>query len=147
MASALGVLPDRGIVKFVGIPDEYLATSGTTIYGHIERTQKVATNGAERKTSEVSAEEPVAPIAQRKASTTSRRATQRKPPALSLVPKSQSTPGSKMPSPKELNGPTFANGQVMPLPALPKEPSPMDKRAEKAQRVGKRKSFFGIFGR
>ena len=135
MATSLGVLPDRGIVKFVGVPEEYLATSGTTILGQIERLQKPTTSSGVVNPPAYAEEPPV----QRKIS---RRATQKKPPALSLVPRSQSTPGSRMPSPTL----TVSNyGPVM--PAIPQKQSTLDRKAEKMQRVGKRKSFMAIFWR
>lgn len=42
LATALGVLPDRGIIRFNAISEESLAISGTTIHGQIERMQKSA---------------------------------------------------------------------------------------------------------
>ena len=50
------------------------------------------------------------------------------------VPVSQSVPLSRVGSPPL-------------LPATPIEKNPLDRRAEKVQRLGKRKSFFNIFGR
>ncbi|KAF7194455.1 Macrophage migration inhibitory factor-like [Pseudocercospora fuligena] len=40
MADILSVPPERGIVKFLAIPEECFATNGTTIAGEIERQEK-----------------------------------------------------------------------------------------------------------
>jgi hypothetical protein len=40
MAESIGVSPDRGIIKFVPIPEESLATNGMTILGEIERVER-----------------------------------------------------------------------------------------------------------
>ncbi|KAG8528943.1 uncharacterized protein KY384_006632 [Bacidia gigantensis] len=143
MTSALGVLPDRGVVKFIGLEDDYIATGGLTVTGQIERLQRTQNNDS--KISLLPAE----PVPRKP----SRRATQKKPPALSLVPKSQSMPGSRMPSPtmstvSTMNGQSYNSAPRCPaLPAMPIEPSALDKKAMKMQRVGKRKSFMAMFGR
>lgn len=40
MAESIGVMPDRGIVKFLPIPEESLAMNGMTILGEIERLER-----------------------------------------------------------------------------------------------------------
>ncbi|KAI8932624.1 hypothetical protein NX059_010122 [Plenodomus lindquistii] len=40
MAESIGVPPDRGIVKFIPIPEESLAMNGMTILGEIERLER-----------------------------------------------------------------------------------------------------------
>ncbi|KAF2028919.1 Tautomerase/MIF [Setomelanomma holmii] len=40
MSESIGVTPDRGIIKFVPIPEESLATNGMTILGEIERLER-----------------------------------------------------------------------------------------------------------
>ena len=125
-ATSLGVLPDRGVIRFVGIPEEYFATAGTTVTGHIERLQK-APSVPSRQDSETE------DVIQRKPS---RRDVQNRPPKLSLVPKCSSMPGSRMPSPT-FRGPA--------MPAIPDQQSPLDKKAEKVQKAGKRKSIFAAF--
>lgn len=40
MAESIGVSPDRGIVKFIPIPEESLAMNGMTILGDIERMER-----------------------------------------------------------------------------------------------------------
>ncbi|KAL9126189.1 MAG: hypothetical protein Q9217_004718 [Psora testacea] len=128
LASSLGVLPDRGVIKFIDIAEEYLATAGTTLSGQIERLQKARTHDNQPMTE---TEESV----QRRPS---RKEVQTRPSKLSLVPQPSSMPGSRMPSP------TF-KGPVM--PAIPDEKSPLDRKAERIQKISRRKSFFAIFGR
>ncbi|CAG5142824.1 uncharacterized protein ALTATR162_LOCUS1231 [Alternaria atra] len=40
MAESIGVSPDRGVVKFVPIPEESLAMNGMTVLGEIERLER-----------------------------------------------------------------------------------------------------------
>lgn len=40
MAESIGVSPDRGIIKFLPIPEENLAMNGMTILGEIERLER-----------------------------------------------------------------------------------------------------------
>jgi len=40
MAESIGVMPDRGIIKFVPIPEDSLAMGGMTILGEIERLER-----------------------------------------------------------------------------------------------------------
>ncbi|KAL6706052.1 hypothetical protein ACN47E_006154 [Coniothyrium glycines] len=40
MAESIGVSPDRGIIKFIPIPEESLAMNGMTILGEIERVER-----------------------------------------------------------------------------------------------------------
>ena len=40
MAESIGVSPERGIVKFIAIPEESLAMNGMTILGDIERMER-----------------------------------------------------------------------------------------------------------
>ncbi|KAI4139355.1 MAG: hypothetical protein L6R39_006328 [Caloplaca ligustica] len=123
MSDLLGVTPDRGIVRFVGISEEYLATNGNTVQGEIDNMGK--------ETSEDSGEN--------KRSNTLRRGRSRKsskPEKLNLQERtrpatSDQASGSALMSP--------------PLPAMPRELSPLDKKAGKVQRMGRRRSFLAMF--
>lgn len=53
MAKALNVLPERGIIRFVPILAEHLASNGKTIQGELERLQREDTIGAGRNTQQV----------------------------------------------------------------------------------------------
>lgn len=44
MADALSVSPERGIIRFVAVPEENLASNGATIAGEIERMEKQETD-------------------------------------------------------------------------------------------------------
>ncbi|KAF2396441.1 Tautomerase/MIF [Trichodelitschia bisporula] len=43
VAELLQVPPERGVVRFMAIPEERLATRGTTVFGEIERQEKIHT--------------------------------------------------------------------------------------------------------
>ena len=127
MTSSLSVLPDRGVAKIVGLPDDYLATAGTTIQGQAEKLERL--DNEERKPPDIPL--PHLPSNLHK----------RNPPALPLMPKSQSMPGSKMPSPTPSESPT--------VPAAPilKAPSVSNKEIERIQRSRKKKNIMTFFGR
>ena len=131
-ADSLGVSPARGVVRFVSIPDEYLAFNGTTVLGQIDNIQRAS----DEKEKEIEKEREqfravkMGPTLQRNHSVKQNYKVipPRKPPG------SQSVPLSRVGSPPL-------------LPPLPPEKSPLDRRAEKAQKLGKRRSFFNFFGR
>ena len=149
MTSALGVLPDRGIVKFVGLADDYLATAGTTIQGQAERLERVLSlNQEERKPPDMPLpQSPPTSVKALPSAPPPRMAVQakRKPPALSLIPKSQSMPGSKMPSPIAADSPAAL--PRIPIPPRSKTPSIFDRKAERMRGSGRRKSILALFGR
>lgn len=125
MRTSLGVDADRGVIKFVGIPEDCLATNGTTILGQVERLQK---SDEEEKRSEAAQE-----IIERRQS---RKQLSMIPSELPLRMRSQ--PGSRVPSPSLRNPP---------VPAMPSEKSPMDRKAVIIQKLGKRRSFMARFGK
>ncbi|KAL8834989.1 MAG: hypothetical protein Q9170_003510 [Blastenia crenularia] len=123
MADLLGVTPDRGIIRFVGISEEYLATNGNTIQGEIDNMSK--------ETSEDTTDT--------KRSNTLRRGRSRKtskPEKLNLQERSRPGTSDKIPSP---------GLQSPPIPAMPREMSPLDKKAEKVRKMGRRRSFLAMF--
>ncbi|KAL2056477.1 hypothetical protein ABVK25_003501 [Lepraria finkii] len=126
LADSLGVSPARGLVRFMSIPDEHLAFNGTTVLGQIDNIQRVSDEREKEQYRPVK----VGPTLHKNNSVTRnyRMISQRK------MPVSQSVPLSRVDSPPL-------------LPAMPTENSLLDRRAEKVQRLGKRKSFFNIFGR
>ncbi|KAL9102272.1 MAG: hypothetical protein Q9163_002564 [Psora crenata] len=128
LASSLGVLPDRGVIRFLGVPEEYMASAGTTVFGLIERLQK---NTSPDHQPVAETEEPL----ERRPTT---REVPSRPPKPPGMPPSVSMPGSRAPSPT-FKGPA--------LPAIPDQKTPFDKRVEKLQKIGKRKSLFAMFGR
>lgn len=110
----------------MSIPDEQLAFNGTTVLGQIDNIQRVSDEREKEQYRPVK----VGPPLHKNNSVTQnyRMISQRK------MPVSQSVPLSPVDSPPL-------------LPAMPTEKSLLDRRAEKVQRLGKRKSFFNIFGR
>ncbi|KAL8860843.1 MAG: hypothetical protein Q9178_002873 [Gyalolechia marmorata] len=134
MADSLGVTPERGVVRFVGISEEYLATNGNTVLGDIENLSKESSedsaNGAQR-------------------SGTLRRGRSRrssKPERLQIPLTRPATSDSKVISPP-LKSPPLKSPPLKspPIPAMPEEPNPLDKRAEKVHRMGRRRSFLAMF--
>ncbi|CAF9918659.1 hypothetical protein IMSHALPRED_004369 [Imshaugia aleurites] len=134
LADSLGVAATRGVVRFVSIPEENLAFNGTTVFGQIENLQKSPNK-------EIFSD--VASISGVRSALHSRAASraQSRRPSVSKPPSRDGYsfyPTTRPPSP-HLRGP--------PIPTLPNGNNAMDRRAEKAQKVGKRRSFFGFFGR
>ncbi|KAL6720572.1 hypothetical protein ACLMJK_002496 [Lecanora helva] len=128
LADSLGVAPARGVIRFSRIPDEDMAYNGTTVLGQIENLQKSPTN--ENKSIPV-----LTPFPQRNLS---RRQAQPRPRDLPLRAGTQSVPITRVASPA-LQSPI--------LPSMPIQKSAMDVKAEKVQKLGKRRSFMAIFGR
>ncbi|KAL8917231.1 MAG: hypothetical protein Q9208_008070 [Pyrenodesmia sp. 3 TL-2023] len=123
MSDLLGVAPDRGIVRFVGISEEHLATNGTTVLGEIDNLTKE------------SGEDPT----ENKRSTTLRRGRSRKaskPEKLNLQERSR--PGTS----NNYSSPALVSPS---LPSLAREQSPLDKKTEKVQKMGRRRSFLAMF--
>ncbi|KAI4189041.1 MAG: hypothetical protein L6R41_001744 [Letrouitia leprolyta] len=126
LSDLLGVLPDRGIIRFVPIAEEYLATNGNTVQGEIDNLSK---DSSEDTTD-----------TNKRSNTLLGRGRSRKssrPEKLNLQ-KERSRPqtsDSKVPSPAL---------QSPPVPDMPREMSPMDRRAEKVRKMGRRRSFLAM---
>lgn len=127
MSDSLGVEPDRGVVRFVGVGEEYLATNGTTVLGEIEAQAKTSDDENRPDTAMGRAR--------------SRRSV--KPKELNLQGRTTSKPGSKVTSPAP-RSPALTSPS---LPAIPTEKSPLDRKAEKVQKMGRRRSFLSMFGK
>jgi Macrophage migration inhibitory factor (MIF) len=132
MEDALGVVPDRGLVKFMPIAEENLATNGRTVAGEIE--------DLERETSEDNSN------IRRTLSRGKRRQSNKSLRNLKI--------SSPLPTHDEqMTPPVSAQGigsvQVTPsMPAMPAEKSAMDRKAEKVQKMSRRKSFIAsMFGK
>ena len=124
MADSLGVTPERGVIRFVGIAEEYLATNGNTVLGEIENLSKDSgedsANGAQR-------------------SGTVRRGRSRR-----------SSKAEKMHIP--LSRPATSDNKLIsppsrspPIPNMPADQSPLDMKAAKVQKMGRRRSFLAMF--
>lgn len=127
MTDALGVTPDRGIVRFVGVAEEYLATNGTTVLGEIENLRKT------------SSEESAVDNHTRHGTLRGRnRRAMHKPSELPLREDSALRAFDTGPSPPS-ESPT--------MPPIPQEMSLLDRKAKKVQKMGRRKSFLAMFGK
>lgn len=128
MADSLGVSPDRGVVRFVGVAEEYLATNGTTVLGEIENLSKIssdesATDAHSRSTASRGR---------------NRKKAQHNPTELPLMEDNRPKTSNKTPSSP------FASPA---MPPIPSEPSSLDKKAQKVQKMGRRRSFMAMFGK
>ena len=126
MNDSLGVSADRGVVRFAGVGEEYLGTNGMTVLGEIESLTRGEDNGGETTRSN-----------------TIKRGRSRK------VPKSKELmlqERSRRPSPTAEEAPSPPM-KSPPMPAMPTEKSLLDKKAEKVQKMGRRKSFLSMFGK
>lgn len=135
MSDSLGVSPDRGIVRFNPISEEYLAHNGTTVLGEIENLSREA--GDEMNNG---------------ASGTMRSGTlRRKLSRQSSRPEKLTLGGGN--SYDRSSRPGTSTGIISPplksppVPALPVEGRalPMDRKAEKVRKMGRRRSFLAMF--
>lgn len=130
LADSLGVAPARGVIRFTPIPDQDLAFNGTTVLGQIENLQK----SVGKDTTPAPAPAPaLTAFPQKKQSKR-----QAKPKDLPLRQGIHSQPVSRVASPAM---------QSPPLPAIPTQKSAMDLKAQRAQKLGKRRSLLAMFGR
>jgi hypothetical protein len=130
MEEGLGVSPERGLIKFTPIAEENLATDGRTVTGEIE--------DLERKTSDDNTN--LKRGASRGTTKSRRRQSMKSLRGLKT---------GQLPTHDERITPTspMSDYQTPQMPPMPTEKSANDKKAEKAQKVGRRKSFIAsIFG-
>ena len=160
MASSLGVLPDRGVIRFCAIADEFLATKGTTYSGHIERLQKKKSDEPMREIVPAKTEDPkpteAPPIIPHL--TVDKNKKNRQSLLIQTRPSTTPTPKRQFQSAPVSNAtsPTLQRSQPamsptapksLPIPSIPWDNNPMDRKAVKVQKLGKRKSFLAMFGR
>ena len=128
LQESLGVSPERGLIKFTPIAEENMATDSRTVTGMIEELEKVMSEG---------------PGLQRTLSMKSKR-------RHSMKSLRGMKTASQLPTHNEMLSPTppMSERDRPPLPPVPTEKSALDKKAEKVQKMGRRKSFIAsIFGR
>ncbi|TVY83267.1 hypothetical protein LSUE1_G002161 [Lachnellula suecica] len=134
MEESMGVAPNRGLIKFVPVPEENMATDGKTAAGEIEELDReTAANNINlnRSLSRAGAGTPKGKKRQ------SLRSLRNPTPA-----------GSALPTHDEQITPPLSARQSPTVPAIPTELSPMDRKAEKVQKMGRRKSFIAaVFGK
>lgn len=145
MDELLGVNPARGTIKFMSVPEENLASGGRTVADLIEEAGKDPGHG------------PLGGV-QRTLSRGSRQSREKKS-VRSLDEKLPNVTESP-PDPIETYTVSVSAGKSpqrhafvkrsfdVPMPPIPTEPSDMDRKAEKVQKMGRRKSFIAtIFGK
>ena len=130
LLDSLNVSPSRGVLRFVAIPEENLAINGMTVFGMIESSNKFAR--------EHDLENQEAKGRHRSRSRRNRDETSKEHKESNSRPTSLSR-FSEREKEKRFVGP--------PLPAIPTKKSILDVRAEKAQKMGRRKSLMSIFGK
>lgn len=127
----MGVDSSRGVVRFAAVAEADLATGGMTVQGEIEG----AMGGAGRESVSVDGERGMG-IGMGRRSRSRRRERAEEKESQKSRPSTRDQATGK----EELL-------KVPPLPPVPGEKSVLDRRAEKVQKVGRRKSFLAMFGR
>ncbi|RFU26208.1 hypothetical protein B7463_g10118, partial [Scytalidium lignicola] len=130
MKEALGVVPERGIIRFIPVPEENYAINGKTIAEEIEDL-RIETIG----------ENSTANAGSLRCGRNASKKTKRSMPNLrNMYP----PPDIPLPPTPSVSG----GAPIPPIPAVPVEKSPLDRKADKVRRLGRRKSFITmVFGR
>ena len=126
----LGVEKERGIIRFVAMPEENFAVGGVTYRGTIDTAEKKANGSGDGS---VAAAAAAAKVERRNTAKRVKDAHRRsKSMATVVVPPS----------------PTVAVEETESIPTLPTtiEPTKADRMADKAKKVGRRKSLLSMFG-
>lgn len=137
MEDALGVIPERGLIRFMPIAEENLATNGKTVAGEIEDLEKDSSEDASSIRRTLSREK-------NRHNTKSLRNLRISSPLPThdeavTPPTSARSFGPRDPS---------SIPAVPTMPTVPTERSTLDRKAEKMQRMGRRRSFItSIFGK
>jgi len=137
MEESLGVAPERGLIKFVPIPEENFATGGMTLAGAIDELDKqiAEENG-------VSVKHSLSVSRNKRHSMRSLRSTKKG----SNLPNLEEQITPTMPTPPSSD--RIVTPPLPPVPPISKTRSVADLRAEKAKKMGRRKSFIAtMFGR
>ena len=162
---SLGVPPSRGVAKFLAIPEENYAYNGKTVAGDIEDLEKAQgddsaslrrsqsrsglRNTAKRQSMRsfrnlktgiiggsayTNSKEPLTPRSEQAARFTPPLSEPDSPALLPVTPKVRPA--------------TAAPKNAVPIPKIPTESSALDLKAEKVQKMSRRKSFIsGLFGK
>jgi hypothetical protein len=132
MEEGLGVAPERGLIKFSAVAEENIATAGKTIAQEIEELDK--------ENAETNAHLP-RDLSAKKSTKHSRRQSMK---SLRSLKKAQLETHEEL----SVLTPDNSDRDTPPMPPIPTGLNTMDKRASKAQKMGRRKSFIAtIFGR
>ncbi|KAL9120718.1 MAG: hypothetical protein Q9187_002728 [Circinaria calcarea] len=130
-SESLNVPASRGVVRFNAIPEENLGTNGVTVLGAIEDQGKTPVK------------EPVLDNRDSKPrlrSRSRRRRDENSKESKDLLLRARSQSRT---SEKDVTQPWIAP----PMPAMPTQKSALDMKAEKVQKMGKRRSFLQMFGK
>lgn len=119
MIDSLGVPPERGVVRFVGIPEEFLATNGMTVLGEIENLRKTSSEGSRTESSRMS----------------TIRSRSRRTPKPQGLPLEHGT-GSKS-----------GAGSFTPPSNVSTKQSHLNIKTEQAKKMSRRRSFMALFGK
>ncbi|PVH82298.1 Tautomerase/MIF [Cadophora sp. DSE1049] len=131
MQESLQVSSRRGVIKFIAIAEENLANDGKTVSGEIEDLEK--------ETSESNSS------LQRSLSRGTTKSRKRQSMKSLRGVRSSPLPTHNESAPPT---PTFNQHDLPPIPAPPTGKSDLDRKAEKMQKMGRRKSFIAtIFGK
>lgn len=180
MEDVLGVSPQRGLVRFVAVSEENMATNGRTVLGEIEELERESKEdihspvfksshgeSSKIKRSNSSKREESKSKGKRASMKNLRNLKTGKgekldgllgeemTPPLSGITEHSGSPGPKdhpyeRPASMPLGGDSemAGNSYGVRMPDLPVEKSDMDRKAEKAQKLGKRRSFIAaVFGK
>ena len=137
MEEILGVYPERGLIRFMPIAEENLATNGKTVTGEIEELEKESMEDAS------SIRRTLSPIRTRHSTKSLRNLRISSPlpthDEASTQPASAPSLGPQEPSSIHV---------VRTIPTVSMEKSNLDLKAEKIQRMSRRRSFMtSIFGK
>jgi hypothetical protein len=139
----LSVPQDRGVINFLAIPEENLATNGVTVAAEIDKLAQGA--------SSADVMGPLASLSRRVTMTKKRQS--QLPSKLLTPPTSPTEPVPPTPTFADLQK-TFSGGNAgqmdvdiskIPIPETPSQ-TPMDLKAEKIKKMSKRRSFLHILG-
>ena len=126
---SLNVPADRGIVRFIAIPEENLASDGMTVMGIMENQNR----------------------ASMKEQSLDRRMSRQRMGSMSRPKRSETIkeiePAEKRRSRSVGSDGAKPNESAPPIPPLPMDINSLDKQAEKVQKMGKRKSILNMFNK
>lgn len=132
-ADLLGVPSNRGVLRFVAVPEANLATDGVTVFSAMEQESKSPrTPKAEQGFEELEKKTRNRGRSERKRTEAAKELKEPRAAFRSQSRGSDKGAGTSLPAPP-------------PLPPMPTEKSALDMQAETVQKVGKRRSFLNLF--
>ncbi|KAL2074987.1 hypothetical protein VTL71DRAFT_8767 [Oculimacula yallundae] len=139
MQESLSVVPRRGVINFIAIPEENMANDSMTVAGEIEDLEKET---PENNTSIQRSLSRGTTKSRKRQSMRSLRGVKSSP----LPTHKESAPST--PTANQFDLPSTTTICQFDAPPMPVEKSDLDKKAEKVQKMGRRRSFIStIFGK